>query len=371
MAGGLLTAPNLDSLWQNAKVRRVTCGAFRPGGIVKATRTVATHLATFIALFLVLPEGQTVQAQTKITIARWGLIGTNAAYVLASAQEHGFFAKRGLDVTVIVGPPKLVGTQAQIGVYGAPAVLQENSRGNELKILAAIDTGRISGQLVTRPEINGPDELRGKRFGTTAIGAGNWISLMLALRHFGLDPKRDNIDIQVAGSSATDLAKALADGKIDAAWLPSALGIQMKSKGFSTLLDAINLNSYGVHVVLTTTGPYLQQHRDVIENVVAAMVEAMAFGLAPENKQAILKAIMQEFGLTDPAAAETGYRTLSDLNRKLYPSLEKLRNLQTIMTLDDPQVLKVNAETLIQDGVVRSLDESGVIDRIYASYGIR
>ncbi len=313
----------------------------------------------------------TARAQTKITIARWGLIGANAAHILATAQEQGFFAKRGLDVAVTVGAPELVGTQAQIGVYGAPAVLQENSRGRDLKILAALDTGRISGQLVAGPGIIRPEDLGGKRFGTTNIGAGNWISLMLALRHLGLEPQRDNIDIQVVGNSATDIGNALADGKIDAAWLPSALAIQMKSKGFSILLDAMNLNVYGVHVVLTTTALYLQEHPDVIENVVAAVVEAMAFGLAPANKQAILKAIMKEFRLTDPVAAETGYRTLNDLNRELYPSLEKLKSLQSIMALQDPEVLKINAETLIQDGVVRSINDSGMIDRIYASYGIK
>ena len=80
---------------------------------------------------------------------------------------------------------------------------------------------------------------------------------------------------------------------------------------------------------------------------------------------------MKVFGLTNLADAEVGYETLRGLNRKPYPSVEKLKNLQRVMALHDPQVLKLNVEGLVQDRFIRSLDESGAIDRLYSSYGIR
>jgi hypothetical protein len=39
------------------------------------------------------------------------------------------------------------------------------------------------------------------------------------------------------------------------------------------------------------------------------------------------------------------------------------------MALHDPKVLNVKAENLIEDRFVRKLDESGVIDRLYRTYG--
>ncbi len=110
---------------------------------------------------------------------------------------------------------------------------------------------------------------------------------------------------------------------------------------------------------------------DVVEKVVTALVEAMAFSLAPTNKPTVLKTIMKEFKLTDLAAAERGYENLRDLNRKPYPTVERLRSMQKIMALHEPKVLDLKVEDVIDDRFVRKLDQSGVIDRLYSTYGVK
>jgi hypothetical protein len=45
--------------------------------------------------------------------------------------------------------------------------------------------------------------------------------------------------------------------------------------------------------------------------------------------------------------------------------------MQRVMALNDPKVLSVKIENLIDDGFVRKLDDSGAIDRLYESYGIK
>ena len=77
------------------------------------------------------------------------------------------------------------------------------------------------------------------------------------------------------------------------------------------------------------------------------------------------------FNLADMAAAERGYQDLSNLNRKPYPAIESLKNVQKIMALHDPKVLNLKVEDLIEDRFVRKLDESGVIDRLYSTYGVK
>ena len=153
--------------------------------------------------------------------------------------------------------------------------------------------------------------------------------------------------------------------------LNPAQSSQMKSKGFVVLLDMYQNNVYGGQTVLDTTGAYLQQHPDVVEKVVTALVEAMAFSLAPTNKPTVLKTIMKEFKLTDLAAAERSYEGLRDLNRKPYPTVERLRSMQKVMALHEPKVLSVKVEDVIEDRFVRKLDESGTIDRLYSSYGVK
>ena len=74
----------------------------------------------------------------------------------------------------------------------------------------------------------------------------------------------------------------------------------------------------------------------------------------------------------DPAAAEEGYQAfLLAAVRKPYPSIERLRRMQAIMALHDPKVLDVRTGDLIEDRFVRKLDESGGIDRLYSTYGVR
>ncbi len=324
--------------------------------------------ATFFAFSLNLGT-QAARAQVRINISHPGPVGA-ASILLPIAQEQGLFAKYSAEVRLIVRLPPLVGKESELGFVGAPAALQQVAQGTDLKILGAFSTGRISSHLVTRPEIKKPEDLRGKRLGVGAIGAGAWINTILALEHLGLDPKRDNITILSVGDQ-TKIAKALEDGTIDAAMLTPAQSSQMKSKGFGVLLDMYSVSSYGPQTVLVTTGAYLQQYPDVAEKVVTALVEAVAFSLAPTNKPTVLRTIMKEFNLNDLAAAERGYENLRDLNRKPYPTVERLKDMQRVMALHDPKVLSVKVEDVIEDRFVRKLDETGVIDRIYKSYGVR
>ena len=332
------------------------------------------HLTTLIALVWLLPIAQVASGQSKIAIAHPGPISISVSLPLAIAQEQGLFAKYGLEERLIGGSTnamRLVGKEAEFGYVGAPAVLLNTvQEERELKILGVFNTGRISDHLVTRAEIRKPEDLRGKRFGVVNIGTGLWITTILALEHLGLDPKRDNITILSVGN-VTQIAKALEDGTIDAAMLASAQSSQMKSKGFSVLLDTYSNNIYGPQAVLVTTAAYLQQHPDVVEKVVTALVEAMAFSLAPRNKPAVLRTIMKVFNLADLAAAETGYEDLRDLNRKPYATIEKLKTIQKVMALHDPKVLSVKVEDLIEDRFVRRLDQSGVIDQLYRAYEVK
>ena len=59
------------------------------------------------------------------------------------------------------------------------------------------------------------------------------------------------------------------------------------------------------------------------------------------------------------------------MNRKPYASVAAMQNMQRVMALHDPKVLNVKVEDLVEHRFVRKLDESGVIDRLYATYGVK
>ena len=112
------------------------------------------------------------------------------------AQERGFFAKNGIDVQTIFipGSPTLVASlntgDLQFGYTGGTATLGAAAGGLDIKILAAF-SNHIQTDLVVRPEIKTPNDLKGKRIGVTSIGGTGWMSAMLivfvplALRAYG------------------------------------------------------------------------------------------------------------------------------------------------------------------------------------------
>lgn len=330
-------------------------------------------VGVFVALVGVAANAQVASAQVRINLLHVG-VGISFGIPLSIAQEQGLFTKHGIEARLVFVPgpdvPRLT-QENPFGYIGAPAVLLRAAGGTDLKILGSFITDRVSSHVVARPDIKNPDELRGKRFGVRALGAALWIQTILALEHLGLDPKRDNISTLAIGDPP-QIVRALEAGTIDAAVLSPAQSRQLRAKGFSVLLDLYPANIYVPVNALAVTATYLQQSPEVVEKVVAALIESTAFSLSPTNKPTVLHTIMKTFKVTDPVAAEEGYQAfLRAAVRKPYPSVDRLRNMQRIMARHDPNVLNVRIEDLIDDRFVRKLDESGVIDRLYSTYGVK
>lgn len=62
---------------------------------------------------------------------------------------------------------------------------------------------------------------------------------------------------------------------------------------------------------------------------------------------------------------------MSRVNRKPYASVAAIQNMQRVMALNDPKMLNVKVEDLFEDRFVRKLDQSGVIDQLYSTYGVK
>src|ERR1043166_433525 len=163
------------------------------------------------------------------------------------AQEQGFFAKNGLDTEVVfirTGPiliSALTAGRVNIGyAAGEALVLAAAASGADIKLIAGF-TSRFNHDVVARPGITRPQDLRGKRFGVQSIGGGMWMRAMLALEHMGLEPERDGIQVLVLGDQ-TILLQALDTGTIDVATLDKVFTSILKQKGFSILLDLSHAN---------------------------------------------------------------------------------------------------------------------------------
>lgn len=312
----------------------------------------------------------TAQAQTKIFV---GLSTLNSRVTpLWIAQEKGFFAKNGLEVLLVltrVSQPAIAGLVAgeiQMVYGGSTAALGAVSGGADLKVIAAL-TNRLTYDLVTRPGINRPEELRGKRFGVGSIGGTVWMGAMLGLEYLGLDASRDRISILVVGDQ-TNTSQALEAGSIDAALLDGVFTLRLRQKGFPVIaaFSSANIPFQGQGIVAARS--YLMKQPAVIENFLKGLLEGIDFSLAPRNKPAVLKTMTARLRLPDAASAEVGYQDLiRGVEPKPYPSLEGLRNLQRLMRVHNPKVGSVKVEEIVEDRILRKLLEGGFLGSVRSS----
>jgi len=288
------------------------------------------------------------------------------------AQEQGIFGKHGIEAQTILirGGPTLVASlmagDIDVAFTSGVSVLGAAAQGIDVKMLTSISS-RVSWKLMAVPQIKTALDLRGKRFGVQSVVGSTWMYSMLGLERLGLEPKRDNITFLPIGDPVT-MAHALETGRIDAAVLDPVLSRGLMSKGFPLLLDLFEANVSFPGLGLGVTRAYLEKNDSTVEKAVTALTESLALIHGPANKPIVLKSMMKNLRMTDAAAAENGYQDhLLTLNRKPYPSLEGLRNAQRLMALQNPKIVILKIEDLIDSRFVRKLDESGLIDRLYGA----
>lgn len=329
-------------------------------------------LGILCGLQLLFADGA-ASAPAKIVIAHAAMNARVAP--LWVAEDRGFFAKHGAPAGAIFirQAPVLVAAltagDVQIGYTGGTAVMSAVIGGADLKMIGSL-TNRLGYDLVAAPSIKSAKDLRGKRFGVQSLGGTVWMAGMLGLEHVGLDPARD-IDFLVIGDQ-TVLAQALEAGRIDATVLDGVFSRRLKQKGFTILSElyasGIPFSGQG----LIVKGGYLQEQREALESLLKGLIEGIAFSLAPKNRAQVVATIARRLRLSDPAIAEEGYLdVVRNVERKPFPTVEGLRNIQRLMKLRTPAAEKVKVEEMIDDRILRRIDQSGFIDGMFESYGVK
>ena len=89
-------------------------------------------------------------------------------------------------------------------------------------------------------------------------------------------------------------------------------------------------------------------------------------------KPAVIETIARRLKVSNPALAEQGYQDLlRATDRKPYPSVEGLNNVQRLMKMRNLAVADLKVESLIDAKLIQELDRSGYIDQLYSNYGVK
>lgn len=334
-------------------------------------------LVTVVAACLILGFPRTTDAQNRTRV----VIGYSAMQApvapLWVAQEQGFFAKYGIDPELVfvrttsVHIAGLVSGHIDISYTGGSGILSVAGGGVDLKFIASF-ANRLTHVLVTRPEIQKPKDLWRRRIGVVSIGGTQWITTKLGLEYLGLNEQRDQIQILAVGDQ-TVLRGALESGSIDAAFFNRMMAEDLKHKGYRILaeLSAASIQTLNSGVVVKRA--FLQKNRELTTSVLKALVEGLVFVLSPARKPAVIRTLMKRLNISDASAAESGYQYLlkDDLDINLYPSIEGLRNFQRFIQSYNPRVAEVKVVELVDSSILKSLEESGFVEKVFTTYGIK
>ena len=286
--------------------------------------------------------------------------------MLVVAQQQGFFRKHSIDAQLVLMPngplalTALAGGESQF-YYGTTSGASLGSVLNGLDgVFVAGFVKRLVGAFGVGRDIKTPADLKGKRIGVASLSGGNWMFTMLALEHWGIDPKRDGIVFRVIGDTGARV-QAIATGLIDGSLLGYTHGTILKRQGYPILADVADLNIPFQDSGLFTRKSFIAQHPETVENVLRALLDAIAFIQEPDNKTAVLKGLAKWLRLSNPEEALDGYDFMRRMyTRQIYPSLEGIRNSIRVLTLTDEKFGRLKAEDLVDDRFARKFEKEGL-----------
>ena len=117
--------------------------------------------------------------------------------------------------------------------------------------------------------------------------------------------------------------------------------------------------------------PTIQKNPQVAESLLKAVIEGAAFSLSPAQKPNTLK-ILQKYLKVSERDAEEGYGDLVHATeRKPYAAPAGIANAIRLMRKSSPRVEKLRADQLIDDRILKKIDQSGFIDDVMAKYGVK
>jgi ABC-type nitrate/sulfonate/bicarbonate transport system substrate-binding protein len=285
--------------------------------------------------------------------------------VIYVAQDQGFFRKYGLDLTFVQvrnGPVAMSAlssgeTQFHWGSVSG-ANLGAIAEGADLVFVAGF-INRLSGMFVVNPKIKSPMELKGKSLGVNSLSGGGWIFSMLMLDYWGLVPERDKIQFRTLGEQAV-MAQGVLSGTVDAAFLGYTFGKMLEGKGFRVLADSEKLPIPYQGSGLISRRSFVGSSPATVENVIRGLLDSSAFIRNPENKAQVTKSLAKALRFKRVEDAEDGYQSMVNLyEKKIYPSVEGIRNVIRLLGVNNEKIRRLKAEELVDDSAVRKMEKEG------------
>lgn len=282
-------------------------------------------------------------------------------------KEAGLFQKNGLDVNLIFIPggptaaASMLAGEVQAVAMAGPAVVSSNLAGTDLVMIAGI-VNTFAFQIITVKDITTAQQLKGKRVGVNRFGTAPDIAARFALRRMGLNPAE--VTILQLGEQSTRLA-AMKAGQLDAAIVLPPITTIAQREGMNVLLDMSELGAEYQITGLASSQSFIMRHRSSALKLMRAFVEGIHFYKTRKKESMAIIAKYMRTDDMEAVGATWDYFANRIVPKKPYPSAQGIKALLELAAKERPEAAKVPPERMMNISLLKELDESGFIDRLY------
>jgi NitT/TauT family transport system substrate-binding protein len=284
------------------------------------------------------------------------------------AQEAGLFKKYDLEIPLIfvtAGAPAvatILAGDSEVTQQGAAGLTRAVVQGNRDVVFIGSIKNILTHSIIAKPEIKGPEDLKGKRIGVSRIGSNPHYFAVQALRQFGIDSRAVSY-IQAGGAPET-LAALIAQG-IDAAVLTVPTDAQALKMGYHYVIYGPDLHIAYAATTFSTRRSIIAKRSAVIGRFMRAMAEAAK--IMHTDKEFVYKVMEKYLRIDDRKLLEASYNVeIKALEPRLTIKLEGLQSTLDEIAPLDPRAKGVKPLEMVDMRYLDEMEKSGFFDQIWA-----
>src|SRR6185295_12717656 len=193
------------------------------------------------------------------------------------AREAGFFAEEGIDAEIVrtagsIAPMALVANEVDLAIMSAYLMIPVAVQNKDVVMLGGFSR-YASMVFVARPDVRGPQDLKGKIVGIQRPGDAYEKSARFALRHLGLDADKD---VKMLALGTNDVMwSALQTGRVSATILSPPGTLFARKAGMNFMVDLTDLKLEYQGSTIATRRSFVQKNPHLATRALRAIVRGV------------------------------------------------------------------------------------------------
>lgn len=282
-------------------------------------------------------------------------------------KDKRIFDQYGLDIRLIYmrgtipTAAALANTEIEFIQSGASTYIPYAARGGDVTLLGCLSNIVLDYVLIVHPSIKSVEDLRGKKVGISRAVDQTFYYLREVLKKNSL--RTSDVQLVQTGQQPERMA-ALRNGMTMATLLTTPTNLLLEKEGFRRLLELEETKIPAGVRCLITTRKTLQQRPVLVENFAKAWLHSVRF--IQTHKKDAMEVIGKYTNNNSAEHQEDAWKSLSYKTEiPPYVSPTQLQEQINMQAEEQADIKKLPASKMIDNSVMKKLDDSGFIKKLF------